>query len=140
MLEQIREAICQQVGVCFPNIVVYDEEIPQCGKLPCFSLHLIEVDMVRKIGRYQCTPKWKLCYHPKEEGHVRMDALLTGMQLLRRMELLQVGKEAIRVLHRHSVMQQDRMEITFQTPYLERGEEQEECMNKHTIRFEEEWK
>lgn len=140
MLEKIREAIAKQVAVCFPDAVVYAEEVPQKGKLPCFSLHLTEVDMVRKIGRYQCTPKWKLCYHPKEEGYVRMDALVTGMQLLRRMELLQVDGEVVRVLQRHSVMQQERMEMTFHTPYLERGEEQEECMNKQTIRFEEEWK
>lgn len=140
MLELIREAICQRVGECFPDVPVYDEEIPQNGTLPCFSLHLTEVDMVRRIGRYQCTPKWKLCYHSTKNGHVRMDALLTGMQLLRRLELLYTSEEPVRVLQRHSIMQQERMELTFETPYQEREQETEDWMQKQEIKMEEEWR
>lgn len=140
MLELIREAICKKVGECFPDVPVYEEEIPQRGKLPCFSLHLTEVDMVRRIGRYQCTPKWKLCYHAKEDGHVRMDALFTGMQLMRSLELLYTSENPVRVLQRNSIMQQDRMELTFETPYQEREEEAEDWMQKEEITIEEEWR
>lgn len=140
MLETIREAICQKVGECFPDVPVYDEEIPQKGKLPCFNLHLTEVDMLRRIGRYQCTPKWKLCYHAKENGHVRMDTLLTGMQLLRKLEMLYTEQGPVRTLHRDSVMQQERMELTFETPYQEREEETADWMQKEEIKIEEEWR
>ena len=128
MINDIKESMAQEVLKLYPDTIIYDEDIPQGFRMPCFLITVVGQDYSKGIVRNTSEVSFDLSYFSNEPStDIKNDCLLVQKELFRGFDLL-MGK--YRCYDKTSEITDNVLHFMFKVKYSEFKVVEEVSMNE----------
>jgi hypothetical protein len=128
MTSEIKQAIVNKLLELYPSYTIYDEDIPQNFKTPCFLITVIEQNYSKRLNtKFKSTVSFDVAYFSNQKTETRNDCYNMQLVLLRNFDL--VG--GYRILNKQANITDDVLHFIFDINYSEIKQEISDKMQKH---------
>lgn len=130
MINEIKQAIAQKILKLYPEVTIYDEDIPQNFKTPSFLVAAIEQSYGKRLAdKYNSTVRFDVAYFSdKKKNEIKSDCQAVMVNLLRTFDLV----DTFRVRNLQANIIDNVLHITFDVSYSEIKIEEFAKMQKQT--------
>ncbi|MGE4274107.1 MAG: DUF6838 family protein [Desulfitobacterium sp.] len=121
MISSVKGAIAVKLLELYPAHKIYDENIPQGFKTPCFIVSLIDQDYSkRNANRFKSLLSFDVAYHSnKGTSEIKRDCQTTQVALFRAFDAF----GTFRAQNKQATIVDNVLHFTFDVPYSELKEE-----------------
>lgn len=130
MISEIKQAIAQKILELYPEVTIYDEDIPQNFKTPSFLVTVIEQSYGKRLAdKYNSTVSFDVAYFSdKKKNEIKSDCQAVMVNLLRAFDLM----DTFRARNSQANITDNVLHITFDVSYSEMKIEEFTKMQKQT--------
>lgn len=116
MINSIKQAIVNQIISLYPNITIYDEDVPQGFDTPCFLITVVEQDYTKGIGKNISEISFDLAYFSDQPStDIKNDCLLVQQNLFRGFDLI----DKYRCYNKKAEIEDNILHFIFKVKYSE---------------------
>jgi len=130
MISSVKSAIAGKLSGLYPSARIYDENIPQGFKTPCFMVSLIEQSYSKRVSnRYKSLLSFNVAYYSnKGKTEIKSDCQAVQVALFRAFDTF----GAYRAQNKQATIVDNVLHFTFDVPYSELKEEPFVAMQEQT--------
>ena len=130
MISSVKSAIATKLAEVLPVAKIYDEDIPQNFKTPCFIVSLIDQDYSKRMAnRYKSLLSFDVAYHSnKGKTEIKSDCQAVQVALFRAFDTF----GTYRAQNKQATIVDNALHFTFDVPYSELKEEPFVAMQTQT--------
>ena len=132
MINKIKQVLALKLKSLYPNITIYDEDIPQNFKTPSFFITVIDQEYSKRLfNKYNSTLNLDIAYFSnKDKTEIKNDCLEVQQNLFRELDIV----SSFRILDKQATITDNVLHLICTTKYSEIKQEEEIKMMKYEIK------
>lgn len=132
MINKIKQVLALKLKSLYPNITIYDEDVPQNFKKPSFLISVIDQDYSKRLSnKYNSTLNLGIAYFSdKSNTEIKSDCLSVQQNLFRELDIV----NSFRILDKQATITDNVLHLICTTKYSEIKQEEEIKMAKYEIK------
>jgi len=132
MINKIKQVLALKLKSLYPNITIYDEDVPQNFKTPSFFITVIDQEYSKRLfNKYNSTLNLDIAYFSnKDKTEIKNDCLEVQQNLFRELDIV----SSFRILDKQATITDNVLHLICTTKYSEIKQEEEIKMMKYEIK------